>query len=460
MSEYRLPRPWKSSSWKLTLLFAGAVFFILAFSFVMVYRLSVAEAGRMVQQQVAQELYQFKKLGNLLTQEEFHRYASDQMQRYKHMILVWEGAGHRLGNLSFIPEEAGQWPEVKRFTVYSPSLISQSQLQHVLGSVIDTGHGRVLVALDMHGFDTVSHRLIRAMVITTVFALLLTLLVGYLITKVSLGRLEHINQMVMKVEAGDMASRIQDTGKQDELGYLSERINEMLDAVDHAMQSVCSATDNIAHDLRTPMSRISIRLEQLLNDPELDANVSNELEQLSDELKNILKTFQSILDLTRLEQGQDLPGMRDCSLVAICEDAVELIQPLASERQLNIILQTQSQPVICGEPNLLFRACFNLLENAVHYAPQGTSIEVSTTAIGLEIKDCGPGIPKAERDKVFERLYRLDSSRARTGFGIGLPIVRAVVQRHGGSVMLEDNHSGKSMPGLKVSVSWPEAKIL
>lgn len=458
MPQKKSPQPWKSSSWKLTLIFAGAVSLILVFSFAMVYRLSVANTEEMLNQQIVQELSQFQKLGDILTKGEFHQYVSNQMQLYKHMILVWDDSQERLGNLSFIPQEAGPWPEVERFTVYSPSFINQSRLQNVLGSVIETQHGRILVALDLNGFDALSNRLTRAMMITIALALLLTLLAGYLITRKSLSRLELINKVVMNIEAGDMGSRITNTGQQDELGYLSDRINQMLDAVDHAMQSVQSATDNIAHDLRTPLSRISIRLEQLLSDPDLDESVATELEQLSDELQKLLRTFQSMLELTRLEQGVELPGTQTCNLANICRDAAELIQPLADERQLRISLNTPFQPTTHGEPNLLFRACFNLLENAVHYSPPKTTIEIATTEHGWVIKDSGPGVPASKREKVFERLYRLDSSRARSGFGMGLPMVRAVISRHNGSVVLEDNHPDKKRPGLKVSISLPEGQ--
>ena len=452
MPERLPPKAWKSSGWKLTLLFAAAVSLILVLSFGMAYRLSVTETGRVIKQQVVQELSQFQKLGGMLTEDEFRHYVTEQMELYQHMILVWDGSQDYVGNLSFIPEKAGVWPAVKRFTIYSPSKISQSQLQTVLGSVIDTQYGRVLVALKTEGFDAVSSRLPRAMLITLAFALLLTLLFGYWITRQSLRRLEKINSVVMKVEAGDMRARIVHDNKQDELGYLSRHINQMLDAVDDAMQAVRSATDNIAHDLRTPLSRISIRLETLLSEPELDACVAGELELLGDELQKLQKTFQSILELTRLEQGGELPNLQPCALADICRDAVELIYPLADERQLNITLEAVEQPEVTGDPSLLFRACFNLLENAVHYSPAGSVIEVITTENGWEIKDHGPGIPESERENVFKRLYRLDSSRTHSGFGMGLPMVRAVIRRHGGIVVLEDCCEGEQPPGLKVSV--------
>lgn len=252
------------------------------------------------------------------------------------------------------------------------------------------------------------------------------------------------------IETGDLAQRIPVRSSRDDFGQLSTLLNTMLARIESQMNSVRHVADNLAHDLRTPVTRLRNRLEGLRTTA---APAPQEVESLIAEADNILGIFNSLLHIANVEKGGLRPTFAAIDVKTLLGDLSETYEPLASERGLTLV--AESGPIsIQGEKHLLFQALANLVDNAIKFTPAGGRIAVAArrteTGVLVTVADSGPGIPEAMREKVFERFQRMDSSRHLPGNGLGLSLVRAVVQLHRGRVRLVDN-----APGLRVEIELP-----
>jgi len=310
----------------------------------------------------------------------------------------------------------------------------------------------LLVGLRLHSQDRFLALMLRTALVALLVAATLGALVGWLTSRWVSRRLRSLDATAERVGGGELALRVPLDGSDDAFDRLARRFNGMLDRIEDLLGGVRHATDHIAHDLRTPLTRLRNRLEELRHqsgepgrDAALDAAVA--------ETDQLLRTFASLLWLARIEAqapAQDEPVLDLAELVA---DAVELYTPSAGER--GIRLQAHLQPVqLRGDRDQLFQTLVNLLDNALKYAPTGSAVEVALhpTAQGvvLQVDDRGPGIPEEERERVFDRFQRLEAHRGSPGSGLGLSLVRAVVHRHGGRVVLLDR-----APGLRVQLLLP-----
>jgi signal transduction histidine kinase len=229
----------------------------------------------------------------------------------------------------------------------------------------------------------------------------------------------------------------------------------MLDRITGLMETVRQVSDNIAHDLRTPLTRLRSRLEIArgqLGDANSEARAA--VEQATEEADGLLATFNALLRIARIEAEQRREGFAAVDLVPLLTDVAELYEPVAAERDQTLTLQVREVAPIDGDRDLLFQAIANLVDNAIKYTPAGGRI-----ALGLEPKgegaevyvaDTGPGIPADQRERVFDRFHRLESSRSTPGSGLGLSLVRAVARLHGATIRLTDN-----APGLRVALLLP-----
>ena len=252
------------------------------------------------------------------------------------------------------------------------------------------------------------------------------------------------------IETGDLAQRIPLRSRHDDFGQLSTLLNTMLARIESQMNSVRHVADNLAHDLRTPLTRLRNRLEGLRT---AAAPTPQEIESLIAEADNILGIFNSLLHIANVEKGGLRPTFATIDVKTLLGDLSETYEPLASERGLTLV--AESEPIsIQGEKHLLFQALANLVDNAIKFTPPGGRIAMAArrteTGVLVTVADSGPGIPEAMSEKVFERFQRLDSSRHLPGNGLGLSLVRAVVQLHRGRVRLADN-----APGLRVEIELP-----
>ncbi|MGN6152126.1 MAG: ATP-binding protein [Lysobacteraceae bacterium] len=288
---------------------------------------------------------------------------------------------------------------------------------------------------------------------------LLTLLLGWLLRRSLAHSLQAALDSVDRFAAGRLDERIAVGPGDDPLQRLARTLDRMLDRIRELVGGIQASTDHIAHDLRTPLTRLKTRLELARERSGADAAadrtaVDAALEEAIGEIDRSIATFNSLLRLARIEAGD---GRDDAvvALDAIVRDAVEMWQPMAEARGGDIVAAI-AQATIAGDRDLLFQLLSNLLDNAVKYGPDGGRIDLQLDVDGdvvrLALRDRGPGIPEADRERVFDRLVRLESHRGSPGNGLGLSVVRAIATRHRAEVRLDD-----AAPGLRVSVRFPRA---
>ena len=280
----------------------------------------------------------------------------------------------------------------------------------------------------------------------------LAVLGSYLMAGSIAGRLEQINRISQEIRHGDLSSRMPLRRGGDEFDRLSGNLNRMLDQIQTLMEGVRSVSDAIAHDLRTPLARLRTRLERLRDAPpgEVEAGV----EQSIRETDSMLATFNALLSIAQLEAGSRRTEFADIDMPALMVDIVDLYEPVASEKDIGLRLEQNAEVSLHGDRNLLFQAISNLVDNAVKYTPEGGRVRLELLRRGqgprLVVSDSGPGIPSEERDRVFERFFRLDAHRDLAGNGLGLTLVAAVAKLHDSQVELRDND-----PGLRVVWDLP-----
>ena len=289
--------------------------------------------------------------------------------------------------------------------------------------------------------------LVRTMIATVLFGVI----GGFIAAAGSLRRIERVNQGIDDIVHGDLSQRIPLGDSVGNVRQLIENFNSMLDQTQSLMEGVRTVSDNIAHDLRTPLTHIRNNLSSLKD--ELPAEEGDKVQAVIEECDGILATFNALLRIAQLEAGNRISNFTPVELSALIEDVVDLYEPLAQEK--NISLHSWCEPAArCdGDRDLIFQMVANLLDNAVKYTPNGGKISI-VVQVGpgnhplISVSDNGPGVPEADRENVFQRFFRLESSRSRyPGNGLGLSLVKAVVSLHRGAIQLLDNG-----PGLKVEV--------
>jgi signal transduction histidine kinase len=245
----------------------------------------------------------------------------------------------------------------------------------------------------------------------------------------------------------DLSRRIAIDTQWDDLSNLAQVLNQFLEQLEVLMTGVREVSNNIAHDLRTPLAGLRSDIESLkggqVDDQQLDALIA--------ETDKILGIFQSLLRITNIEQGKRTHAFAAVDLRALLQDVIELYEPVAEEKEVTLYAQLVPPLTINGDADLLFQLFANVLDNAVKFSPYGARIEIGAVQergrVVISIVDHGPGIPDSEKEKVFKHFYRGDASRSTQGNGLGLSLVKAVVQQHQGQIVLED-----AEPGLSVKV--------
>ena len=312
----------------------------------------------------------------------------------------------------------------------------------------------LLVGRDTRELKATQRLITRALLWGVAITLALALLGGVFMSRGMLRRIELINQTSRNIMGGDLSQRIPIRGSGDELDQLAGNLNSMIDEIERLMDGIRHVSDNIAHDLRTPLTRLRNRLEQLQVDLEDGSPHQQQVEQSITDADQLLATFAALLRIARIEAGGHTAKFKSVDLAALVHDAAELYEALAEEKCVHLSTQVEASVVVGGDRDLLFQAITNLLDNAIKYTPAGGEVSLELKRISktanITVSDTGSGIPEAERDKVVQRFYRLESSRSNPGSGLGLSLVNAVTKLHRAELLLEDN-----APGLKATLRLP-----
>ncbi len=350
------------------------------------------------------------------------------------------------------------WPKNLTSTTATLRLSDLFQLEQgredvrirVLATYLPGGY-RFLVGRDLNDEQALLEHTLGVILAVIVATFLLVIPGSLLLGRHTLRRINAVSRTAGEIMEGDLSRRIPITSRDDEFDQLGHKLNAMLERIERLMTGLRQVTDNIAHDLRSPLNRLRNRLEVTLLETRDSDEYQAVLEQAIIDVDALLKTFNALLHIAQAEAGIQREQLSDIDLAVLAADLVEFYGALA-EQQSIVLSYTHSGPLyVQGNRQLLAQAVSNLLDNALKYTPVGGRIELSVKTeqnrAELSVADSGPGIPANQRSKVLERFVRLDSARSTPGSGLGLSLVNAVAKLHGAQLLLEDNG-----PGLRVSL--------
>jgi signal transduction histidine kinase len=324
------------------------------------------------------------------------------------------------------------------------------------------GGFRLLVGRDLDERERLYHIVVSAGRWSIAIVVVLGILGGLFITRRVLRRVDAMTETTRTIMAGELGGRLPVAGTGDELDRLAENLNEMLERIEALMAGLKEVSDNIAHDLKTPLTRLHNRAEEALRLAKGETEYRAALEQTIEESEDLIRTFDALLMIARAESGHARDNMAEFDAAEIARDIGELYEPVAEEKGIALKIEAEAPAPVRGNRELVSQALANLVDNAIKYAGpdghavNGESAQVVVRALNdgdhilLTVDDKGPGIPAADRSRVVERFVRLEQSRSRPGSGLGLSLAAAVARLHGGELKFEDNE-----PGLKSVIALP-----
>ena len=326
------------------------------------------------------------------------------------------------------------------------------------------GGFRLLVGRDLEERERIYGIIANAGRWSFALVVVLGLAGGFFVSRRVLKRIDAMTDTAQTIMAGDLAGRLPIAGTGDELDRLAGNLNVMLERIEALMGGLKEVTDNIAHDLKTPLTRLRNRCEQALRTARGDGEYRAALEATIAESDELIRTFDALLMIARAESGQARDNMTEFDAAKIARDVGELYEPLAEQKGLALKVEASEAAPVRGNRELVSQALANLIDNAIKYAgPEASKLNgapaeivVKVGAEGerivLTVADRGPGIADADRGRVVERFVRLEQSRSQPGSGLGLSLASAVARLHGGELKLEDNQ-----PGLRSVIALPRA---
>jgi signal transduction histidine kinase len=366
------------------------------------------------------------------------------------------------GNVGQVPAEVLLHPGFLPI-VYRGSGSSDRYREALVGVYILPGGFRLLIGHDLADRARIGAVMVRALAISLVFFAALGAAGALFVARRVLGRIDDMNKSAQGIMAGDLTRRLPVSGSGDELDRLAEGLNEMLGRIAVLMEGLREVSDNIAHDLRTPLTRLRNHAEAALAFGGDAAAYRQALEKTIEESDGLIRVFNALLLIARAEAGGDLGPPQPVDVCEAARSVAELYEPIAEEEGVTLTVHAKDGLKVRGNRELIGQAIANLVDNALKYgAPQNgpgnekpdvvIAAERAGGSILLTVADRGPGIAPADRARVLDRFVRLEGSRSRPGSGLGLSLAAAVARMHGGAVELEDNQ-----PGLRVRLTLPAA---
>ena len=366
------------------------------------------------------------------------------------------------GNVTELPEgvlDKPGWADIPYSRDDGTTATRRTALVRVFS--LDGGY-KLLVGVDLEDQSRVRSIMLNAALWSAGLIVLLGVAGGWFVARRVLHRLDDINATSRSIMGGDLTRRLKLAGTDDEIDRLASTTNTMLDRIQELMTGLKEVSDNIAHDLKTPLTRLRNHAEEALRSAHDEQAYRSALERTIEESDGLIGTFNALLMIARAEGGRIETSMSQFDAAEAAHSVAELYEPLAEEAGSTIRVDAVSQVPLHGNRELISQALANLIDNALKYGAEegkvGPGDVAVTVARGdgqvlLAVGDRGAGIAPADRQRVLERFVRLEASRSRPGSGLGLSLVAAVVKLHGGSIRLEDNE-----PGLKVVLAFPETR--
>lgn len=431
-------------------LFAGSVAALLGF----VYYATAGYLGRQTDAAIAAEAAElanrFQQGSVAALAREISTKAAANIGRRSIYLLADEDLSPIAGNINRWPKEVS--PDESGWLKFSlsgaqegPDPVRARQFR-----VGPSGRLHLLIGRNVSAQQSFQRVIGSALLWGIAISLWLALIGGLAMSRTIARRLERTNRTAHEVMAGNLQQRVPTRGADDEFDRLGDNLNRMLDQIQYLMEGIRQVSDNVAHDLRTPLTRLRWRLERLqaCDDPEHDL-----LEQSIADADGLLNTFHALLRIAEVESGSRR-RFTEVDAAELVADVGELYEPVAAAHDQALEVATDGPVRLRGDRDLLFQALTNLVDNAVKYTPAGGELTLRAAAVDgqaeIIVSDTGPGVPEDQREEVLQRFVRLESHRSSAGSGLGLSLVAAVIRLHDGALHLEDN-----APGLRVRCVIP-----
>jgi signal transduction histidine kinase len=466
----RLPRLFRTTPFRLTLLFL-ALFAAAASAFLAyIYLATAGEATRRTDRNITREMRSlvaaYDRAGvDAVNQSLIERAASERPFLY----LLMKPDGTRIsGSIAETPIEGGAGAAPARASFSVTDYDSQGRIvKHpARGFQERLSGGEVLfVGADISEDQAYVVKIVRALWGAGALVILLGMAGGLLVSRNVSRSMGALNDVVAAVRNGDFGARAAVRGARDEFDELSEGINDMLDRLERSMAGHRHSGDAIAHDLRSPLTRLRARLETAYLDVEAGKGDAQEaLAQALEDTDGVLKTFSAVLAIARLQAAGQAADQIVFDPRELAADLAELYEPTCEDKGLEFGSELARDLQVRGNREFLAQALANILDNAVKYTPVGGAIMLrvrrrSSGEIEFSVTDTGPGVPDEDRARVVERFVRLENSRSEPGSGLGLSLVAAVAEAHGGRLELSEGPGkvGEMGPGLRVALILPRA---
>lgn len=336
-----------------------------------------------------------------------------------------------------------------------------SETRHALMRMFDLPGGfRLLIGHDIEDHEVLRSILREALGVSLFWLVMIGALGGLFMAYRVLERVDVMSASARRIMAGALDERLAVSGAGDELDRLAANLNAMLERIGELMKGLREVSDNIAHDLKTPLTRLRNRAEDALRAASSPEAYRAALSRVIEESDGLIRVFNALLMIARAEAGYSTDNMGEFDAAKAVRDVVEMFEPVAEEQGAKLAASVEDGLALVGSRDLLGQALVNLIDNALKYGANGADAEIAVSArrvgsdIEISVADRGPGIPQSDRERVLGRFVRLENARSQPGSGLGLSLAAAVARLHHGALRIEDN-----APGLRVALSLPAARM-
>ncbi|MDB5397379.1 MAG: Integral rane sensor signal transduction histidine kinase [Rhodospirillales bacterium] len=445
-----IPRFFRTWSFRLTLLYAGLFTLSVLILFGVIYWSALAYAAQDEADENDVEFHAIVDEAELAGYAQLPRIIENhirQRARAPAAYLLEDAELHKIaGNIDPMPPRDGTF-RIK------PTLNGKKHRASAHFYEMPNGD-HLLIGQDSASLKEMKELIARAFGVGVVATLILGLIGGGIVTTSVLRRVESVARTSRAIIAGNLSQRVPLRGSDDEFDHLAASVNAMLDRIEDLMRSMRQVSNDIAHDLRTPLTRLRQRLELARRHKQSVPELQEALDDSTLQIDSILETFGALLRIAQIEAGQGVTVNAPVDMSNLLTNIAEDFAPAAEDRDQTITTGLEPDLEVAGDRALLTQMVVNLLENALRHAPPGAQISLTaangSNGVSVAVTDNGPGIPAAERENVLRPFYRLETSRTTEGNGLGFGLVAAIVKQHGGTLTLEDN-----APGLRVTVLLP-----
>ncbi|MEI7536456.1 MAG: HAMP domain-containing sensor histidine kinase [Comamonadaceae bacterium] len=446
-------RPWRSVGFRLAFYYGLLVIITMIVTISIIYMQTVGVLYQGMTRQVltvSQKLTtRFESGGPNALVQDIQRELGDEQNSATEIFLYVDSRGAKLaGNLDQPPMKVdGLRGGDHRLMMRRGQEISGYVIAHSLAD-----GSQLFVGNDLHDQEAMDSLVTRGIALACAVAFVL-LLGGLFVFRQELDRsVEPIRRTLTRVAGGEIKERVEPMGQEDEFALLGNDINKMLDRIEVLMNGVRHVSDTIAHNLRTPLTRILLRLRTAAEDTSISAMQKKHLEDAIVDIEELISVFEKLLQIAEAEAGARRIDFQPVSLSSVVSEVVDFYEAVAEVQKATLGYELSGKPVVMGDPDLLASAVANLVDNALKYGGIGTAVMIRTAVtrdhVLLAVEDNGPGIPAQELRMLGTRFFRLD--RGTAGHGLGLASVVAIASLHGGRISFDP-----ATPGLKVLLEFP-----